>query len=245
MRIFLVVIMLASLSGCANMSTLGTYSSVAPKFKGQPAQDMVEHFGTPTSISGASTLQLYEWRFGEYYSEPETVKGDVSSGGSFTGTIEGGRSRFIGCIISASVDPQGTVTSVKVDSRTNYVGPVQDWVGCGKTTQDPFLVAAATLGEEKKLDQSSSLAVGMTMDEVTGIMGRPEATFVVTGLDEWHYCANGRSTDNFVAIYFDQERLVGQDRYVVTLQDTGGKTGHCSKFVRQGSYQLSRVSGHE
>lgn len=240
MRILLTALVLISLSGCAGMGTYGTYSSVAPKFKGSPVHGMIELFGPPVSVSRTSTHQLYEWRRGEYYSEPAEIKGDVSSGGSLSGTVKGGGTKFVGCIIRAATDSQGTVTSVSVDSRTNHVGAVQDWLGCGITVQDPFALAALVEAEKAKLEPSSRLAVGMTMEDVTSIMGQPVAEFIVAGLNEWHYCASGIGTDNFVTLYFDQGQLTRQDRYVVTLEDTGGKTGLCSKFVREGSYKPSK-----
>lgn len=239
MRIFATMIALSSLCGCAGLSTLGSYSSVAPKFENRSVHEMVEFFGAPVGVSGSDVLQLYEWRIGKYVSEPAEIDGHVSRGGDLSGTVQGGGTMFLGCIIRATADSGGIVTTVSLDSRTNHVGSVQNWVGCNASVRDPFLEAAAA--EQKILDQSSNIAVGTTTDEVISIMGPPTEQFLVTDrLEEWHYCATGRSADNFVILYFDQGQLVRQETYVVTLKDTGGVTGHCSQFVRQGSYQQSQ-----
>ena len=247
MRFSPIAIALTFLSGCAGM---GTYETVAPKFEGRPVQQMVDFFGAPVAVSGTNSLQLYEWQIGEYDSEPATIEGNVSSGGSVTGTIQGGGTKFLGCIIRATADSKGVVTTVSLESRTDHQGRVQDWYGCSKFITDPFATTTTvsrntesvspqeTHNGKNILYNSYSLASGMTKVEVKNVMGAPVATLMVHDIDEWHYCMTVSTQDHFVAVYFKQETLIDQIQYQVSLRDTGGVTGHCSQFVRQGSYEV-------
>ena len=143
MRILIVVTALLTVTGCAHLNTLGSYESIAPKFKGRQVQEMVDFFGVPSAVSSTGTLQLYEWHLGEFYSEPDEIKGNVTDGGSLTGTVERGGTRFVGCIIRATASSNGQISAVSSDSRTNNVGAVQDYFGCGVLVKDPFLAELA------------------------------------------------------------------------------------------------------
>lgn len=135
MRIVSVIAALALSAGCAGMSSIST---VAPKFTGKPVEQMAAFFGAPERVSEAGDLTFYEWRIGQYASEPDRINGNVSGGGSITGTVERGRTKFLGCIIEAMVDENGVVTRVTMNSKTGSAGNVHEFYGCSKIVDDPF-----------------------------------------------------------------------------------------------------------
>ena len=141
MRLTVGVVMLAIilLAGCA--PDISNIRTVAPKFTGHPVEDMAVFFGAPERVSDVGNLSFYEWRIGEYGSEPDRIHGHVSGGGSVSGTVERGNTKFLGCIVEAMVDEHGVVTRVTVDSRTGTAGDVHDIYGCSKLIHDPFFVA--------------------------------------------------------------------------------------------------------
>ena len=51
------------------------------------------------------------------------------------------------------------------------------------------------------------------------------------------YSATGMGSDDFVAFFFKDGKVVSKTTYNVTISDTGGVTGHCSKFVKRGTYR--------
>lgn len=89
----------------------------------------------------------------------------------------------------------------------------------------------------QNVNKASMLSPNMTKTEASNIMGlRAKSEF--TGIiEEWHYCRTGLQADELVALYFHDGLLVGTKNYTVTLQDTGGVTGDCSVFIKQGNYQ--------
>lgn len=97
-----------------------------------------------------------------------------------------------------------------------------------------FFVACEATGA---LKQSYRLYEGMTMDEVVSIMGTPCASELSKGVTEWHYCTTGINADEFVAVFFKEGKLIAVKNYTVTLQDTGGVSGSCRKFIKRGTYR--------
>ena len=146
MRNLVTLIALVCLCGCENLKTLSNYSSVAPKFKGRPVQEMVDFLGAPAAVSGTSTLQLIEWRIGEYATDDVTVSGYISPHGTVSGTARGGGTKFLGCVIRVTADSNGIVTGVTWDSQTGSWGDVSDSWGCNRLVWDPFLEATADAG---------------------------------------------------------------------------------------------------
>jgi hypothetical protein len=232
MRYFLLIAIAVTTVGCAGMNSIET---VAPKFTGRSVELMASYFGPPDKVSEAGTLTFYEWRRGQYATEPTEVDGHVSDGGTVNARVSGGETKFLGCIVQAMVDDTGTVKRVTLDSRTGNVGYTYEFVGCGEMVNDPFEMMEASLNE---LEQSMSFAFGTKAEQITEVMGDPVQKFTIHDMDEWHYCANGINADKFVTLYFDGGALIQRGTYYVTIEDTAGETGDCSKFVRQGSYEL-------
>ena len=100
-----------------------------------------------------------------------------------------------------------------------------------------FIVSCASLSEGSKMSQSYLLSEGMTMPEVQEIMGVPCASELSKGVTEWHYCSTGFNADEYVAVFFENGLLIAIKNYTVTLVDVGGIGGHCSKFIKRGTYQ--------
>ena len=78
---------------------------------------------------------------------------------------------------------------------------------------------------------------GMSKQQVIDIMGYPVASEFNKGVEEYHYCATGYGTDDYVAFFFVEGKVVSKTTYNVTLADVGGVTGKCSKFVKRGTYR--------
>jgi len=153
-----IVAALALLAGCEGMNSIST---VAPKFTGQPVEEMATFFGAPERVTEAGSLTFYEWRIGRYATEPDQIDVDINSIGNsqkMTGAVEHGNQKFLGCIVEAMVDKSDVVTRVTLDSRTGEVGDVREYWGCSKFVDDPFEKKAQA---QKYPDQSSSLTVSV------------------------------------------------------------------------------------
>lgn len=100
------------------------------------------------------------------------------------------------------------------------------------------LTSCATLrGTRQNLSISYKLHEGMTKSEVEAIMGQPVKSDFYKKVEEWHYCATGSGADEFVALFFFEDKLIAKKNYTVTLQDTRGITGSCEKFIKMGNYR--------
>jgi hypothetical protein len=56
-------------------------------------------------------------------------------------------------------------------------------------------------------------------------------------VEEWHYCKTGMSSDEFLALFFYEGKLVEKLNYTVTIADTRGAYGSCEKFIKMGNYR--------
>lgn len=92
-------------------------------------------------------------------------------------------------------------------------------------------------GVQQKLTASYKLSPGMTKTEVEAIMGPPTKSDFKKNVEEWHYCKTGMSADEFLALFFYEGKLIEKLNYTVTLADTRGATGSCSKFIKMGNYK--------
>lgn len=97
-----------------------------------------------------------------------------------------------------------------------------------------FLISC---GVQQKLSISYKLSPGMTKTEVEGIMGPPTKSDFKQNIEEWHYCKTGMGSDEFLALFFHDGKLIEKLNYTVTLSDTKGATGSCSKFIKMGNYR--------
>lgn len=95
----------------------------------------------------------------------------------------------------------------------------------------------SSCGVQQKLSASYKLAPGMTKVEVEAIMGAPVKSDFKQNIEEWHYCKTGMTADEFLALFFHEGKLVEKLNYTVTLADTGGAYGSCSKFIKMGNYR--------
>ena len=107
-----------------------------------------------------------------------------------------------------------------------------------KTFIASLLIAfLASCGVQQNLSVSYKLSPGMTKPEVEAIMGPPIKSDFKQNVEEWHYCKTGIDSDEFLALFFYEGKLVEKLNYVVTIADTKGATGSCSKFIRMGNYR--------
>ena len=89
----------------------------------------------------------------------------------------------------------------------------------------------------QNLDISYQLSPGMLKVEVEQIMGRPAKSDFSKNVEEWHYCKTGTGSDEFIALFFFEEKLIEKLNYTVTMADVGGATGSCEKFIKMGNYR--------
>ena len=69
--------------------------------------------------------------------------------------------------------------------------------------------AAVAARPEADLSKTSMIRLGTEQTEVLKIMGMyPQKTEISDGVTEWHYCATGYGMDEFVAVYFAEEKVV-------------------------------------
>lgn len=97
-----------------------------------------------------------------------------------------------------------------------------------------FLIAC---GVQQKLNVSNKLSPGMTKSEVETIMGLPVKSDFKQNVEEWHYCKTGASSDEFLALFFYEGKLLEKLNYTVTIADTRGAYGSCEKFIKMGNYR--------
>ena len=100
-----------------------------------------------------------------------------------------------------------------------------------------LIVMLYSCGVQQNLTASHKLSPGMTKAEVEAIMGAPVKSDFKQNVEEWHYCNTGASADEFLALFFYEGKLIEKLNYTVTLADTRGATGSCSKFVKMGNYR--------
>jgi outer membrane protein assembly factor BamE (lipoprotein component of BamABCDE complex) len=97
-----------------------------------------------------------------------------------------------------------------------------------------FLFSAC--GTQQNLSSSYKLSPGMSKSEVESIMGVPIKSDFKSNVEEWHYCKTGMNSDEMLALFFHEGKLIEKMNYTVTLSDARG-TGSCEKFVKMGNYR--------
>ena len=105
----------------------------------------------------------------------------------------------------------------------------------------PFLLSCSNSlvkTESSKLANSIRVSPGMSKTEVMNIMGGPNASEFDRNVEEWHYCATGYGSDKFVAFFFHNGNVVSKVSYTVTANDTGMVFGHCSNFIKRGTFVM-------
>ena len=100
-----------------------------------------------------------------------------------------------------------------------------------------FVAVLASCGSAK-MRRSYALEPGMTKKEVLAIMGEPVKSDFDRNVEEWHYCSTGLDSDEFIALYFVDGKLLTKTNYTVTISDTNGAMGNCSRFIKMGNYRV-------
>ena len=92
-----------------------------------------------------------------------------------------------------------------------------------------------------KFYQTYLLSPGMTKNEVLQVLGPPAKSDFDRNVEEWHYCKTGMASDQFVALYFYEGKLVTKTNYTVTSADVDGAFGNCDMFIKMGNYKTPDV----
>jgi len=69
------------------------------------------------------------------------------------------------------------------------------------------------------------------------LWGSPVKSDFSKNVEEWHYCRTGMSSDEYLALFFYEGKLLEKLNYTVTLADTRGITGSCQRFIKMGNYR--------
>ena len=93
-------------------------------------------------------------------------------------------------------------------------------------------IGCASMYTQQNVRNISTLHPGMTKESVKNIMGQPVKTEFSGELSAWHFCKTGYNSDEFAVVIFNKNKLIEARNYTVTLAETGGATGDCSKFIR-------------
>lgn len=101
----------------------------------------------------------------------------------------------------------------------------------------PLLFAIFLVSCGANLKASYKLSPQMTKSEVESIMGQPTKSDFKDNVEEWHYCRTGLGSDEFLALFFYEGKLIEKLNYTVTMADTRGVAGACSKFIKRGNYR--------
>lgn len=88
----------------------------------------------------------------------------------------------------------------------------------------------------QNLSKSINLKPGMSKYDVSRLLGHPIKTDFSGNVEEWHYCKTDFSADEFLALFFFEEKLIEKVNYTVTVKEAKGY-GDCSKFIKRGSYK--------
>jgi hypothetical protein len=104
-----------------------------------------------------------------------------------------------------------------------------------KISQLAFCLLLISCGANLRV--AYKLNQGMTKSEVESIMGAPTKSDFKQNVEEWHYCRTGFGSDEFLALFFYDGKLVEKLNYTVTMADTRGVAGACSKFIKRGNYR--------
>lgn len=82
------------------------------------------------------------------------------------------------------------------------------------------------------VERIAALGRGMSQRQVTNVMGEPARREFSGEREAWHYCRTGIGADEFAVVLFSRGVVEAAKNYNVTVAQTGGATGDCSKFVR-------------
>lgn len=80
--------------------------------------------------------------------------------------------------------------------------------------------------------QHGSISKGMTVGQVTAVLGTPAVRERSGPREALHFCVTGTTVDQFLVVLFDDNFAVSSRKYQVTSEEVG-TTGHCSNFVRR------------
>ncbi|PKO69051.1 MAG: hypothetical protein CVU22_06545 [Betaproteobacteria bacterium HGW-Betaproteobacteria-16] len=109
---------------------------------------------------------------------------------------------------------------------------------------------------QQDIQKAMTVSYGADAASVKGLLGEPAVREVTDGREEWHYCKTGSTVDEYVAISFNDKRVVAVGYYNVSwldlvfhyvkqpteqLIDVGGM-GDCRLTVRWGTYAQTTPS---
>ncbi len=102
-----------------------------------------------------------------------------------------------------------------------------------------LLSSCASMYTQQNVRNIALLEPGMPASQVIQIMGQPAKLEFSGNNKAMHYCSTGYGSDEYAVVILTSGKVVAAKNYTVTLSDTGGATGDCSRFVK--SVDLDRA----
>lgn len=102
-----------------------------------------------------------------------------------------------------------------------------------------LLSSCASMYTQQNVRNIALLEPGMSVSQVIQIMGQPAKLEFSGNNKAMHYCSTGYGSDEYTVVILTSGKVVAAKNYTVTLSDTGGATGDCSRFVK--SVDLDRA----
>ena len=142
------------------------------------------------------------------------------------------------------VDVYVTLQEVAVAPQADYPASKEHCFACLQTKADKFAAARSysletpdTKWRNFKAENFGDVANGMSVAQAAYILGSPPFLSEETWFGvETHYCVTGQDSDIYYVLRFKDGQLFGKDVYSVAVTDVGA-TGHCSFFIKRGSYR--------
>ena len=86
----------------------------------------------------------------------------------------------------------------------------------------------------------ADLALGIDKAVVITQLGEPIFSERLGLVEEEHYCRTGRVSDEYLVLYYFEDKLMARNSYKVEFEDVN-RGGDCKEFIREGSYELPQV----
>ena len=82
--------------------------------------------------------------------------------------------------------------------------------------------------------------LGIDKAQIIAEIGAPIYSEKSALTEEAHYCRTGEG-DEFLVLFYFEEKLMAKANYHVSRDDVGGRWGDCKEFVKEGSYAIPLV----
>jgi len=96
-------------------------------------------------------------------------------------------------------------------------------------SEDPIPLVQLT---QQKIDTATDIQIGMSVTQLSKLMGKPVKRDAEKNIEEWFYCRTGINVDEYVQISIMNKKVQRINNYVVSSLDVGGLIGSCELFIK-------------